>query len=136
MTTVGVGIIIAEKRVLLCQRKKGSRYGLKWEFPGGKVEDGESIPACLRRELREELNIDAVIGELYHQQNYAYPDSSIYDVHYHIVPSFSGKIENRVFEAFAWAPVANLQKYDILEGNMDVVDKLMRNDGKTAARKS
>ena len=115
------------RHVLLCQRSKHSRYGLKWEFPGGKVEAGETASDCLRRELREELDIDASIGELYHRQNYVYPDSGTFDVHYYIVPSFSGQIVNRVFESLSWVPVKDLQNFDILEGNADVVEKLMKN---------
>ncbi len=122
-------------RVLLCQRKKNARYGLKWEFPGGKVEDGENVPDCLRRELREELNISAVIGELFHKQHYVYPDSGAYDVAYHLVPLYSGEIVNRVFESCAWVPVADLNSYDILEGNMDVVQKLKTNNGKILLEK-
>ncbi len=122
-------------RVLLCQRKHNARYGLKWEFPGGKVEDGENVPDCLRRELHEELNINAAIGELFHQQHYVYPDSGAYDVYYHIVPSYSGEIVNRVFESWAWVPVADLNSYAILEGNIDVVQKLKINNGKILLEK-
>ena len=131
MTKVAVGIIIKNnpdshrKNVLLCQRKKSARYGLKWEFPGGKVEEGETIESCLRREIHEELGIDAVIGELYHRQHYVYPDSGTFDVFYHNVPAFSGTIINRVFESYAWVPILKLAEYDILEGNKKVVSKLL-----------
>ena len=132
MIRVAVGIIFQQKTsqqplsVLLCQRKHSSRYGLKWEFPGGKVEEGENIEACLRRELHEELNIHAEIGSLFHRQQYVYPDSGTFDVFYHLVPSFSGEILNRVFESYAWTGINALQEYDILEGNKDVVTKLAR----------
>ena len=139
MVKVTVGIIIqpgavTPSRVLLCQRKKTSRYGLKWEFPGGKVEDAETVTDCLRRELREELNIEASIGELYHRQNYVYPDSGTFDVHYYIVLSFSGHLANRVFESVAWVPLNDLENFDILEGNKDVVQKLMKNHEQVASR--
>ncbi len=129
MTTVAVGIIVAQSSVLLCQRKQGSRYELKWEFPGGKVEDGETVAQCLRRELREELDIDVVIGELYHQQHYRYPDSGSYDVYYHLIPSYTGEIVNQVFESYSWVPMTDLKRYDILEGNREVVEKLLEQHG-------
>ena len=138
MIKVAAGILIqpARAQVLLCQRKRTSSYALKWEFPGGKVKDEESIPHCLQRELREELNIDAAIGELYYRHQYVYPDSGTYDVYYHLVPSHSGKILNRVFESFAWVPLTDLRYFDILEGNTDVVEKLMKDHETIAAGKS
>lgn len=133
MITVAVGIIMKQapdfKQVLLCQRKKSIRYGLKWEFPGGKVENGERTEDCLIRELHEELYIRATIGSLYHQQHYVYPDSGTFDVFYYLVPTFTGTIVNRVFESYKWVPVATLLEYDILEGNRDVTAKLMDDHG-------
>lgn len=131
MITVAVGIIIKEdpspesRMVLLCQRKSTGRYPLKWEFPGGKLEPNERPEECLRRELFEELHITGTIGTLYYQQHYTYPDSGAYDVLYYLVPHFSGEMANRVFERFEWVPIARLPEYDILEGNRDVVTKLI-----------
>jgi 8-oxo-dGTP diphosphatase len=126
MIKVAVGIIMNGGTVLLCQRKKSANYGLKWEFPGGKVEDGEPVEDCLRRELSEELGISAVVGPLYHRQHYIYPDSGTFDVFYYDVKSFSGDIQNHVFETYEWVPVQSLASYDILEGNRDICNKLMR----------
>ena len=131
MINVAVGIIIKEnptsgaRQVLLCQRKQSARYPLKWEFPGGKVEPNEHPEECLRRELFEELQIHGTIGTLYHQQHFTYPDSGTFDVFYYLVPHFSGELINRVFEAFEWVAIAQLSEYDILEGNRDVVTKLI-----------
>jgi 8-oxo-dGTP diphosphatase len=131
MINVAVGIIITEdtppgsRRVLLCQRKRSARYPLKWEFPGGKVEPNEHPEECLRRELFEELEIHGTIGTLYHQQHFTYPDSGVFDVLYYLVPHFTGTLVNRVFEGFEWVPIPRLSEYDILEGNRDVVTKLI-----------
>jgi 8-oxo-dGTP diphosphatase len=65
MVCVAVGIVVRDNRVLICQRRKNSRYGLKWEFPGGKVKPRETPQECLVRELREELNINAEIERLF-----------------------------------------------------------------------
>lgn len=130
MIDVAVGIMLRNSasppEVLLCQRRKEARYALKWEFPGGKVEPNERTEACLARELHEELGITAEVGTLYHRQHYVYPDSGTFDVFYYLVPSFTGAIVNRVFETTRWVPVADLVRFDILEGNREVVDKLMR----------
>ena len=131
MINVAVGLIIKEnqragaREVLLCQRKSDARYALKWEFPGGKLEPGEHPDDCLRRELFEELRITATIGTLYHEQEYTYPDSGIFNVLYYLVPHFTGEMANRVFESIRWVPIALLPEYDILEGNRDVVTKLI-----------
>ena len=125
MIKVAVGIILRNGEVLLCQRKSTARYALKWEFPGGKVEDAESVEDCLERELDEELGIDAEIGPLYHRQHYEYADSGTYDVFYHLIIVFTGEIQNRAFEKLLWVPLDQLPAYDILEGNRVVVSMLV-----------
>ena len=115
----------SDRRLLICQRRATDTSPLKWEFPGGKVENGESPEDCLRRELHEELGITADIGSLYHQQQYLYPDRRTFDVSYFHVPKFSGTMMNHVFESTSWVPIPELTQYDILEGNADVVKKLM-----------
>jgi 8-oxo-dGTP diphosphatase len=62
--TVAAGVILEHGRVLLTQRKAGGHLAGMWEFPGGKVEDGEDPREALRRELREELGIETVVGEI------------------------------------------------------------------------
>ena len=141
MVQVVVGIILREngseaREVLLCQRSTSARYALKWEFPGGKVEDGEKIQDALRRELREELGIEATIGDLYHRQHYVYPDSGTFDVYYYRVPLFAGALENRVFESTVWVSLPRLVEFDILEGNADVVRKLINDYAQSAAERS
>ena len=64
MIAVVAGVVRREGRVLLCQRPEGKRFGLLWEFPGGKVEAGESPEAALERELREELDVETRTGRV------------------------------------------------------------------------
>ena len=125
MIAVAVGIIEQNGAILLCQRSSTMRYPLKWEFPGGKVETGESPEECLRRELSEELGINARVGLLFHRQRHSYPDSGVFDVHYHLISEFSGTLSNRVFAHLAWVPRRELSRYDILDGNREVVAKLL-----------
>ncbi len=125
MIQVAVGILLNDGAVLLCQRKADARYGLKWEFPGGKLEPGESPQHCLVRELYEELSIHATVGPLLHRNHAIYPDSGSFDVFYFQITSYTGAIVNRVFESFTWVPLRNLTSFDILEGNRDIVDLLI-----------
>lgn len=72
---VAAAVVIEEGRVLLTQRKAGTHLAGAWEFPGGKVEEGEDPREALRRELREELGIDAVAGEIVDVAFHRYEDA-------------------------------------------------------------
>ena len=124
---VTAGIIHAGEKVLICQRHRSDSYGLQWEFPGGKVHDGESLQDCLRRELAEELKIDAEIGEEVFRLRHRYPDRYV-EVVFFSVPSFKGAISNQVFEAVEWAPRRRLPGYDFLEVDRDLVTRLARGE--------
>ncbi len=121
MITVAVGCMRRDGSILLCQRKAGAKYPLKWEFPGGKLEAGETPEECLKRELHEELNIAAVVGHELHRQQIAYPDSGEYDVRYFSVDSFSGEPVNLAFTQIRWVKTEDLGDYDVLEGNRDMI---------------
>ena len=128
MTKVAVGILRENGKILICQRKKLARYGLKWEFPGGKIENNESPAECLRRELKEELSIDAVVGELCFRHMHTYTDSGSFDVLYYFVTSYRpihDRIENIGFEQIKWIPEKQLAGTDMLDGNREVVQHLM-----------
>ncbi len=127
MIKVAVGIITINSQVLVCQRKKTARYPLKWEFPGGKFENGESVEECLRRELREELSINADVGKEFFRQEWIYPDSGSFEVFYHLVPSYAGTIRNNVFEQIRWFNLIELARIDMLEGNKDAIELLVKN---------
>ncbi len=74
MKEVAVGVITKGNQVLACQRRSDARYPLKWESPGGKIEQGETSSQALARELHEELDIRAEIGEEFFRQEWIYPD--------------------------------------------------------------
>jgi 8-oxo-dGTP diphosphatase len=124
MTTVVAAVIEREQKILVCQRKAGARHELKWEFPGGKVEQGETPIAALRRELREELAIEALIGDEITRYQYAYPGKTSILLIFYFVAEFSGELQNLVFEKFEWARRRDLASYDFLEGDIDFVKSL------------
>jgi 8-oxo-dGTP diphosphatase len=121
---VVAGVIEQDGRVLICQRKAGSRHSLKWEFPGGKVEPGESPRAALARELKEELGIEARIGREMSRYEFVYPRGATLLLIFLEVKEFRGEPENGIFERIQWEERRNLPKYDFLDGDIDFVKRL------------
>jgi 8-oxo-dGTP diphosphatase len=120
---VAAGIIQSGERILICQRHHTDAYGLQWEFPGGKVRDGEELPASLARELEEELAIQAEIGPEVFRLRHRYPDRYV-EVVFFGIPRYRGEVRNRVFEAIAWAPRSRLAEYNFLEADRELVKRL------------
>jgi mutator protein MutT len=123
MKQVAVGILQRNGLVLVCQRRKTALYPLQWEFPGGKVESGESPTDALIRELKEELGIVTKPTAEFHRQEWDYGDMA-YRVFYYTVREFSGELENRAFETIRWVKPEALLRMNILEGNRDAVRML------------
>lgn len=113
-------------RILIGQRKRDARkHPLKWEFPGGKVEAGESPEEGLSRELREELGIEAVIGAQLDSYEFFYPGSErSTQLLFYRVTEFSGTPQNLDFEQILWVTPAELPGYDFLEGDTAFVSRL------------
>lgn len=114
--------------VLICQRKRGGRHGLKWEFPGGKVEPDEEPRDALARELREELAIEASVGPLLGRHQTSYPDGAPIHLHFYHVTEFTGQPVNLEFEWIVWEPREKLPEYDFLEGDVEFVARLARGE--------
>jgi 8-oxo-dGTP diphosphatase len=124
MTEVAVGILRKDGKILICQRKKGGRYELKWEFPGGKLEKGETTEQCLRRELNEELTIEIHSIERIQTQAAYYEDGGIFNVAYCFISGYTGEPKNNVFEQIRWVTVDELKYLDLLDGNKLFVEHL------------
>ena len=124
MTTVVAAVIERDGQVLIGQRPAGKRHALKWEFPGGKVEAGESPEIALRRELEEELGIQAVIGGQITDYEYAYPGREPIRLIFFAIREFTGTLDNRAFEQVVWETRDRLPDYDFLEGDLDFVRAL------------
>ena len=127
---VAAALIVRDREVLIGQRRADQPMASLWEFPGGKVEEGEPVELALTRELHEELNINLRSYSLYFQQQNRYPDGGIFDVSYYLVDDYSGEIQNNVFENILWIPIAELEKYDTLQGNKEVVQMLIKDYAK------
>jgi 8-oxo-dGTP diphosphatase len=124
---VVAAVIEKGDRILICQRRRDSRHALKWEFPGGKVEPGEQPAGALARELREELAIDAEIGDQLHRQDVRYGDGPIITLLFYRVTEFSGEPQNLQFEQIVWEHPRRLPDYDFLEGDRQFIRLLSSN---------
>jgi 8-oxo-dGTP diphosphatase len=124
---VTAGILKDGERILICQRHRTDKYGLQWEFPGGKVQEGEDLKAGLKRELDEELSIQAEVGEEVFRLRHQYPDRFV-EVVFFSVPRFRGEAQNRVFESIAWAPRSGLSQYNFLEADRELVGRIERGE--------
>ncbi len=121
---VSAGILTRHSQLLICQRRAGDLHALKWEFPGGKLNNGENDAACLRRELQEELGIQASIGTELYRASHTYPTGRSVALTFFHVPAFQGQLVNHVFKTLVWVEPAQLRQYDFLEGNVEFVTSL------------
>jgi 8-oxo-dGTP diphosphatase len=125
---VVAGLIVKDedsgRRILICQRTQHQSMPLKWEFPGGKIETGEQPWDALKRELDEELGINAVVGEEVARIRHRYATGSTVELRFFIVPAFTGEIENRIFKQIVWAAPRELPRYDFLEADIGLVKQL------------
>ena len=124
---VVAGIIQKNERLLICQRHRSDAYGMQWEFPGGKAEDGEALPVVLRRELAEELGIQVDVGEEVHRLRHVYPDRYV-EVVFFTVADFRGEVCNNVFESVEWAPRAALPEFNFLEADRELVKRIAKGE--------
>jgi len=115
-------------QVLICQRRADQPMSLKWEFPGGKVETGESAEQALSRELSEELGITAVIGPRIAQIRHRYRNGGTIDLQFFTVREFTGDLDNRIFNDMRWSPLAQLPTFDFLAADLTLIRDLA--DGK------
>ncbi len=131
---VVAAVIKRGEKFLIAQRREGGSFPLKWEFPGGKLEQGETPKEALRRELMEELGIDATIGQELARYECRYPvqrppgnrtvGSRTVVLLFFEVLKFLGTPQNLAFAQFCWEDRANLRSYDFLDGDLDFVRRL------------
>lgn len=121
--TVVAALILRDSKILVCQRHREDTRGLQWEFPGGKVESGETPQEALVRELREELGIEATIGRELFRTRHRYREfrSELELIFFQANVDRSAALQNLVFEGFEWADPSALPKYDFLQADEEFV---------------
>jgi len=124
MKRVVAALIVKDGAILVCQRTRHQPMPLKWEFPGGKIEDGEQPRDALRRELGEELGIDAKVGDEVARIQHDYKNGGSVELRFFLVQEFRGELENRIFRDVRWAQRAELPGYDFLEADRELVQDL------------
>jgi 8-oxo-dGTP diphosphatase len=121
---VAVGVVMDDAgRFLVGQRVVQDRYFNKWEFPGGKIEAGESISSALDREFREEVGISVAASQPLIELMHDYPDRHVH-LHVYLVTEFTGQIAPLEGQALAWVDFDELDKLDFLAGNQPIIDAL------------
>ncbi len=124
MKRVVAALIAKEGKLLVCQRTRHQTMPLKWEFPGGKIEEGEQPRDALRRELEEELGIRATIGDEVVRIRHEYPNGGMVELRFYVVREYQKELENRIFRDIQWADPKDLPKFDFLEADLTLVKDL------------
>jgi 8-oxo-dGTP diphosphatase len=115
----------ASGRVLIAQRPPGKALAGRWEFPGGKLHDGESADDALAREMREELGVEVLAAERLMRYPHEYPDRVVW-LDMWIVREWRGEPRGLDGQALKWVEPARLDGEDILEADQPIVAALMR----------
>ena len=119
------GLIKRENKILIGRRAPFESASGMWEFPGGKPKTNETNEKCLARELNEELEIDAKIGNLY--VNYVFNYLSVnYDLWFYKVESFIGEIKLNVHDKLIWIKPEEYINYNFLPGDIPVFEKFLK----------
>lgn len=123
MTVVVAAVIEDQQRFLVTRRQPGKHLAGMWEFPGGKIGRNESHSAGLRRELREELGVDAEVGELVHQTMHAYPEVRVALYFYRC--RLIGEPHPVLGQEMRWVPRAELPSLGFPPADAELIERLV-----------
>ena len=121
---VAAALIVQDGKVLICQRTRHQAFPLQWEFPGGKIEHGEQPRDALRRELDEELGIDAEIKDEVARIQHDYGTGNTVELRFFLVHQYQGEIENRIFRDVRWVQRWQLKEYEFLEADRELITEI------------
>ena len=120
LTEVSCAVIIDGDRVLVTQRSEQMPHPLKWEFPGGKLNTGETPEACIVREIREELGVEISVVQLLPSVRHRYIDSYIKLIPF-VCTIRQGTIDLSEHRSYSWVPRSQLEHIDWLEADIEVL---------------
>lgn len=121
---VAAALIVRDDQVLIGQRRPDQVMALKWEFPGGKIEAGESPQQALARELHEELGIHCVVGPAVTRVRHNYRHGGAVDLQFFVVREFTGEIQSHIYNEVRWVNLGNLPEYDFLAADLGLIRDL------------
>lgn len=124
---VVAGIIINQNKILIGKRKDKDIGGGKWEFPGGKIEVGETNREALERELYEELGISAKIGKELMNYEHVFK-TTIYNITFMEIADYVGKICNNAHSEIKWVKFSNLPEYDFISGDDRFIQSFLKSE--------
>ncbi len=122
---VVVAVVTNGESYLITQRKPDDRFGSLWEFPGGKLEQGESLRNCLERELEEELSVQVEVGEEFASIDHNYDALDVH-LHFFLCRISSGEPKAVGCAAIRWVRPGDLGRFQFPEANTPVIDRLAR----------
>jgi len=123
MKQVAAGIIVSNGKVLLTRRADGERQAGRWEFPGGKIERGETPQQCLERELLEEFGVSVRTGDMIMKNEHLYGHGPIKLIALW-AEIVEGAISLTVHDRADWVPVEQLASYDLAPADVPIARKL------------
>jgi mutator protein MutT len=123
---VAAGLVFRDGQLLITQRHADAHLGGLWEFPGGKREPHESFEQCLARELKEELGIDVLVGELVESLTHAYPDKSVH-LRFYRCQWLRHEPQTLGCTDFKWVRADELKNYDFPAADARLLEKLATN---------
>jgi 8-oxo-dGTP diphosphatase len=121
---VAAALIVRDGEVLIGQRRPNQPMALLWEFPGGKIEAGESPQQALARELDEELGIHATVGPRVIHIRHNYRHGGAVDLQFFSVHEFEGEIQNQIYEQVKWVKLTDLTSYEFLAADRGLIRDL------------
>jgi 8-oxo-dGTP diphosphatase len=121
---VAAALIVRDGEVLIGQRRADQPMASMWEFPGGKIEPGESPQQALARELCEELGIDAEVGPAVTRIRHHYRRGGAVDLQFFAVREFTGEINNQIYQQVRWVKLAELTDYEFLAADRGLIRDL------------
>ena len=123
------GLILDKNKILICQRTEDCDHPLKWEFPGGKTLVDESTENALIREIKEELKINILEYKFLYDYIFEYKSlNKKIHLNFYLITKFSNNIINTIHKQVKWIEIHDLSNYDFLEGDNEIIQKIINND--------
>ncbi len=128
---VVAAVVERTNRILVTERLAGTHLAGHWEFPGGKIEEGEDHHDCLRREMREELDVGVDIGREIHTTSFAYPDRTV-ELHFYRC-AITGDPRPALGQRLRWVSRSELARLKVPPADLELIEKLSANRTSTPA---